>query len=248
MLPLCRSPRTFCAACRVSLLVAAAIVAATYPIRSADKRIVLIAGRPSHPPGMHEFRAGCLLLQKALSAVPGHHRAGLRRRLAGEGSGRRARRRQRRPRQRRRGVDLLRRRQRQPGDPGRARQGPRRARGQGRRPRLRALRGRSARRRAGRGDAAMDWRLSTRRTTRSTRCGSRPSTSSRTIRSRAASDRLPRTTSGTSACGGRPTRRPRRRSRPSSCRRRATRCARAPTSARAGRTTTSSPPAARPKR
>jgi type 1 glutamine amidotransferase len=36
----------------------------------ASRRIVLIAGRPSHPPGMHEFRAGCLLLQKALSSVP----------------------------------------------------------------------------------------------------------------------------------------------------------------------------------
>src|SRR6478735_8345691 len=51
--------------------VVAAVFAATYPIRSADKRIVLIAGRPSHPPGMHEFRAGCLLLQKALSGFPG---------------------------------------------------------------------------------------------------------------------------------------------------------------------------------
>ena len=36
---------------------AAALVAST-PVRTADKRIVLIAGRPSHPPGMHEFRAG----------------------------------------------------------------------------------------------------------------------------------------------------------------------------------------------
>src|SRR5262249_2196706 len=27
------------------------------------KKIVLIAGKPSHPPGMHEFRAGMLLLQ-----------------------------------------------------------------------------------------------------------------------------------------------------------------------------------------
>jgi hypothetical protein len=44
---------------------------ATLPVRGADKRIVLIAGRPSHGPGMHEFRAGCLLLQKALSGVPG---------------------------------------------------------------------------------------------------------------------------------------------------------------------------------
>jgi len=49
---------------------AAAIVAST-PVRTADKRIVLIAGRPSHPPGMHEFRAGSMLLQKALSSIPG---------------------------------------------------------------------------------------------------------------------------------------------------------------------------------
>ena len=46
-------------------------IIASFPVRGADKRIVLIAGRPSHPPGMHEFRAGCLLLQKALSSVPG---------------------------------------------------------------------------------------------------------------------------------------------------------------------------------
>ena len=51
-------------------IVAAALLV-TLPVRGADKRIVLIAGRPSHPPGMHEFRAGCLLLQKALSGVPG---------------------------------------------------------------------------------------------------------------------------------------------------------------------------------
>ncbi len=53
------------------LMVFSAIAVASYPVRSADKRIVLIAGKPSHPPGMHEFRAGCLLLQKALSSVPG---------------------------------------------------------------------------------------------------------------------------------------------------------------------------------
>ena len=38
---------------------------------AADKRIVLIAGKPSHPPGMHEFRAGCLLLQSCLEKVGG---------------------------------------------------------------------------------------------------------------------------------------------------------------------------------
>jgi type 1 glutamine amidotransferase len=38
---------------------------------AADKKIVLIAGRPSHGPGQHEHRAGCLLLQKCLTGVPG---------------------------------------------------------------------------------------------------------------------------------------------------------------------------------
>jgi type 1 glutamine amidotransferase len=47
------------------------LVVASFPARTADKRIVLIAGKPSHPPGMHEFRAGCLLFQKALAGVPG---------------------------------------------------------------------------------------------------------------------------------------------------------------------------------
>jgi hypothetical protein len=38
---------------------------------AADKKIVLIAGKPSHPPGMHEFRAGCLLLQQCLANTRG---------------------------------------------------------------------------------------------------------------------------------------------------------------------------------
>jgi type 1 glutamine amidotransferase len=37
----------------------------------ADKKIILIAGKPSHGPGEHEFRAGCLLLNKCLEKVPG---------------------------------------------------------------------------------------------------------------------------------------------------------------------------------
>jgi hypothetical protein len=51
------------------LFVAIAVIAATFTVDGADKRIVLIAGKPSHPPGMHEFRAGSMLLQKALSGV-----------------------------------------------------------------------------------------------------------------------------------------------------------------------------------
>ncbi|HWX18662.1 MAG TPA: ThuA domain-containing protein [Candidatus Binatia bacterium] len=35
------------------------------------KRIVLIAGPPSHGPGEHEHRAGCLLLKSCLDKVPG---------------------------------------------------------------------------------------------------------------------------------------------------------------------------------
>jgi len=37
----------------------------------ADKKIVFVAGKPSHGPGEHEYRAGCLLLQKCLNGVPG---------------------------------------------------------------------------------------------------------------------------------------------------------------------------------
>lgn len=53
------------------LALLAALVAPSIPARGADKRILLIAGRPSHGPGMHEFRAGCLLFQKGLASVPG---------------------------------------------------------------------------------------------------------------------------------------------------------------------------------
>ncbi len=39
--------------------------------RAEDAKIVLIAGRPSHPKGAHEFNAGMKLLTKCLAAVPG---------------------------------------------------------------------------------------------------------------------------------------------------------------------------------
>lgn len=35
------------------------------------RKLVLIAGKPSHPPLMHEFRAGSFLLEKCLKEVPG---------------------------------------------------------------------------------------------------------------------------------------------------------------------------------
>ena len=38
---------------------------------AADKKIVLIAGHPSHGPGEHEHRAGCLLIKSCLDKIPG---------------------------------------------------------------------------------------------------------------------------------------------------------------------------------
>jgi type 1 glutamine amidotransferase len=40
-------------------------------VNFADKKIILVAGKPSHGPGAHEHNAGCLLLKKCLDAVPG---------------------------------------------------------------------------------------------------------------------------------------------------------------------------------
>ena len=44
---------------------------ATVASEAADKRILLIAGKVSHGPGDHEFRAGALLWQESLKSVPG---------------------------------------------------------------------------------------------------------------------------------------------------------------------------------
>ena len=40
-------------------------------VHAADRKLVMIAGPVSHPPLMHEFKAGSMLLQKRLEAVPG---------------------------------------------------------------------------------------------------------------------------------------------------------------------------------
>ena len=54
---------------RLSLV--ATLLLAAFTTFAADKKIILIAGKPSHPPGMHEFRAGSLLLQQCLAGVKG---------------------------------------------------------------------------------------------------------------------------------------------------------------------------------
>ncbi|MDB5312517.1 MAG: Trehalose utilization [Gemmataceae bacterium] len=53
---------------------AAAVIAGTTPVPAREagpKKLVLIAGTPSHGPGDHEFNAGVLLLDKCLKPVPG---------------------------------------------------------------------------------------------------------------------------------------------------------------------------------
>jgi type 1 glutamine amidotransferase len=54
---------------RTSILLITSALAVTS--QAADKKIILIAGSPSHGPGEHEHRAGCLLLSRCLNQVPG---------------------------------------------------------------------------------------------------------------------------------------------------------------------------------
>lgn len=53
-----------------SLLIAV-LALGTSLVHAADHKLVMIAGPQSHPPGMHEFKAGSMLLQKRLDQVPG---------------------------------------------------------------------------------------------------------------------------------------------------------------------------------
>lgn len=48
-----------------------ALLAGVLTTHAADKKLVIIAGKQSHPPLMHEFRAGSLILEKCLQGVPG---------------------------------------------------------------------------------------------------------------------------------------------------------------------------------
>jgi type 1 glutamine amidotransferase len=47
------------------------MVAGAMCVVAADKKVVFVAGPPSHGPGEHEHRAGCLLLHSCLSKVAG---------------------------------------------------------------------------------------------------------------------------------------------------------------------------------
>src|SRR5262245_63820321 len=56
---------------REFLAASAAVVASPAIAESKTKKLVLIAGTPSHPPGMHEFNAGVQILAKCLKGFPG---------------------------------------------------------------------------------------------------------------------------------------------------------------------------------
>ncbi len=62
----------FCLA-RMQVFWVAAILCVAGQSVSQAKTILLIAGKASHGPGDHEFRAGSLLLEKGLATVPGLH-------------------------------------------------------------------------------------------------------------------------------------------------------------------------------
>ncbi len=56
---------------KIVFLMAALLSCVALTSFAADKKIVLVAGHPSHGPGEHEFNAGCLLLKKCLDKTPG---------------------------------------------------------------------------------------------------------------------------------------------------------------------------------
>ena len=55
----------------VAIAAGVALFGVVFHAGAAEKKILLIAGKQSHGPGDHEFRAGCLLLKKCLDRVPG---------------------------------------------------------------------------------------------------------------------------------------------------------------------------------
>src|SRR5690349_25055665 len=57
---------------KIVLLVTALFMVIAGALSAAEtKKIVFVAGPPSHGPGEHEHRAGCLLLKSCLDQVPG---------------------------------------------------------------------------------------------------------------------------------------------------------------------------------
>lgn len=60
---------------RFSLLIVASFLASSFAAQAltpeVKRKLVFIAGKPSHPPGQHEFHAGSMLLTRCLQGFPG---------------------------------------------------------------------------------------------------------------------------------------------------------------------------------
>lgn len=56
---------------KLRLVLASVLMLGVSVLHAADRKLVMIAGPVSHPPLMHEFKAGSMLLQKRLENVPG---------------------------------------------------------------------------------------------------------------------------------------------------------------------------------
>ena len=56
---------------KLRFAVSVVVLVMTAALQAADRKLVMIAGPVSHPPLMHEFRAGSMLLQKRLEGFPG---------------------------------------------------------------------------------------------------------------------------------------------------------------------------------
>src|SRR5262245_33762088 len=52
-------------------VLAATVSCRSHPTARTARKIVFVAGKPSHGPAQHEHRAGCLLLKSCLDNVPG---------------------------------------------------------------------------------------------------------------------------------------------------------------------------------
>jgi hypothetical protein len=60
-----------CAALSAAIALSTGCSSVSRHATTSPKKIVLVAGRPSHGPGDHEFRAGALLLKSCLDKFPG---------------------------------------------------------------------------------------------------------------------------------------------------------------------------------
>jgi hypothetical protein len=56
---------------QLKLLLTSLVLISASILPAAERKLVMIAGPVSHPPLMHEFRAGSILLQKRLAGIPG---------------------------------------------------------------------------------------------------------------------------------------------------------------------------------